>query len=446
MAAVIAPLLIMTSGSVNAPAAQTRPNIIFILMDDMGWRELGAYGNRFNETPNLDRLAASGLRFTQAYAAGPVCSPTRAAFMTGQYPARIGITNYLEVNDDHFLSPDYITINERLKSVGYVSALIGKWHLTGDYEKRRGAPQLHGFDQVIASETKYIGNGDYFHPYFFMPETPAREPGEYLTDRLNTEAVDFIKRNRERPFFLYLAHYAPHTALAAKPDVLRKYSRKPGAGKEQNNPALAAMLESVDEGVGRIMRTLDEFGLSENTLVVFTSDNGGEIGVTTNAPLRAGKKTLYEGGLRVPAIMRWPALIKPGTTSATPIMTVDYYPTFLEVADVRRDRRQAVDGVSLVPLFKGNGRLRRDTLYWHYPLAKPNSLESRSCGVIRHGDFKLIEFYDTGKVELYNLRNDVGEQRDLAPAMPGKVLKLHRMLDAWRKQVGTDLTPMRPDM
>ncbi len=445
----------MTSSSVNALPAQdtrprsadfARPNIIFILMDDMGWQELGSYGNRFNETPNLDRLAAEGLRFTQGYATAPVCSPTRAAFMTGQYPARIGITNYLEVNDERFLSPDYITINERLKSVGYVSALIGKWHLTGDYEKRRGAPQLHGFDQVIASETKYIGPGDYFHPYFFMPEMPAREPGEYLTDRLNSEAVDFIKRNRERPFFLYLAHYAVHTELAAKPDVVRKYERKPGAGKEQNNPVLAAMIESVDEGVGHIMHTLDELGLSENTLVIFTSDNGGEIGVTTNAPLRAGKSTLYEGGLREPVIMRWPARIKPGITEATPIITTDYYPTFLEVAGVPPDRKQALDGVSLVPLFKGSGRLQRDTLYWHYPLASPHFLGGRSCGAIRHGDFKLIEFYDTGKVELYNLRDDVGEQRDLAIAMPGKVSELRRMFHSWRKQVGTDLTPMRPDM
>lgn len=447
-------LLIMTSASVNALAAQdarlrsanlARPNIIFILIDDMGWRELGAYGNRFNETPNLDRLAAEGLRFTQGYATAPVCSPTRAAFMTGQYPARIGITNYLEINDEHFLSPDYITINKRLKSVGYVSALIGKWHLTGDYEKRRGAPQLHGFDQIIASETKYIGPGDYFHPYFFMPELPAREPGEYLTDRLNSEAVDFIKRNRERPFFLYIAHYAVHTELAAKPEVVRKYERKPGAGKEQNNPVLAAMIESIDEGVGHIMRTLDEFGLSENTLVVFTSDNGGEIGVTTNAPLRAGKSTLYEGGLREPVIMRWPARIKPGIIETTPIITIDYYPTFLEVAGVPPDQRQTIDGVSLVPLFKGNGRLRRDTLYWHYPLAKPHFLGGRSSGAIRHGDFKLIEFYDTGKVELYNLRNDVGEQRDLASAMPDKISELRQMLDTWRKQVGTDLTPMRPD-
>ncbi len=444
------------SDPLNAPAAQDghdlsanrtrRPNIIFILIDDLGWRELGAYGNHFNETPNIDRLASEGLLFTQAYSAAPVCSPTRAALMTGQYPARIGITNYLEINDEHFLSPDYTTIIKRLKSVGYVSALIGKWHLTGDYEKNRGAPQLHGFDEVIASEKKYIGDGDYFHPYFFLPEMPAREPGEYLTDRLHNEALDFIKRNREHPFFLYIAHYTVHTKLAAKPEILRKYERKPGASKEQNNPVLAAMIESIDEGIGHMMRTLDALGLSENTLLVFTSDNGGEIGVTTNAPLRAGKSTLYEGGLRVPAIMRWPAQIKPGTTDATPVITADYYPTLLEAAGVHDNQKQVVDGVSLVPLFKGNGELGRDTLYWHYPLAKPHFLGGRSCGVIRQGNFKLIEFYDTGKVELYDLLNDVSEQYDLAPKMPSKVSQLRRKFDAWRNQVGTDLTPMRLDI
>jgi len=443
------------SDSLNAPTAQPghdlsasrpRPNIIFILIDDLGWRELGVYGNRFNETPNLDRLASEGLLFTQAYSAAPVCSPTRAALMTGQYPARIGITNYLEINDEHFLSPDYTTIIKQLKSVGYVSALIGKWHLTGDYEKNRGAPQLHGFDEVIASEKKYIGDGDYFHPYFFMPDMPAREPGEYLTDRLHSEALDFIKRNQERPFFLYLAHYTVHTKLAAKPEILRKYERKPGAGKEQNNPVLAAMIESIDEGIGHMMRTLEALGLSENTLLVSTSDNGGEIGVTTNAPLRAGKSTLYEGGLRVPAIMRWPAQIKPGTTNATPVITADYYPTLLEAAGVHDDQKQVVDGVSLVPLFKGNGELERDTLYWHYPLAKPHFLGGRSCGVVRQGNFKLLEFYDTGKVELYDLLNDVSEQYDLAPVMPSKVSQLRRKFDAWRQQVGTDLTPMRLDI
>ncbi|MGH9902096.1 MAG: sulfatase-like hydrolase/transferase, partial [Pyrinomonadaceae bacterium] len=223
-----------------APARQRKvrpPNIIFILADDLGWRELGAYGNRFNETPHLDRLAADGVTFRQAYAAAPICSPSRAAFMTGQYPGRIGLTNYLEKDDRNYLKPEYATINELLGRAGYRTALIGKWHLTGDYEagpdkKGLGRPQLHGWDEVIASETVYIGPGDYFHPYFFMPELPQRAPEftgrkpdepEYLTDRLNAEAVEFIRRNRERPFFLYLSHYSVHTQLAGKPELLRKY-------------------------------------------------------------------------------------------------------------------------------------------------------------------------------------------------------------------------------
>lgn len=252
----------------------------------------------------------------QAYAAAPICSPTRAALLTGQYPGRTGITNYLEKRDKNYLKPSYSTLNEILAGAGYHSGLIGKWHLTGDYEagpdkKGLGRPQLHGWDEVIASETVYIGPGDYSYPYFFLPDLSQREPEftgrqpdepEYLTDRLNGEAVDFIKRNKARPFFLYLAHYSVHTQLAGKPELLRKYQKKPDAGANArgnyNHPMLAAMLESVDDGVGRIMQTLDELGLTDNTLVVFTSDNGGEFGVTTNAPLWAGKSTIYEGGLR----------------------------------------------------------------------------------------------------------------------------------------------------
>ncbi len=215
-------ILLLLAFSIQAVAGTRPPNIVFIMADDLGWRELGCYGNTFNETPHLDRLAKEGLRFTRSYSAAPVCSPTRAALMTGQHPARVGITDYLEKDDDHFLSPDYITLNERLKTAGYVSGLIGKWHLTGDYDRRRGEPNLHGWDEVIASETRYIAGGAYFHPYFFMPGLPAREPNEYLTDRLSQEAVDFITRHKDQPFFLYLSHYAPHTKLAGKPELVRK--------------------------------------------------------------------------------------------------------------------------------------------------------------------------------------------------------------------------------
>lgn len=420
-----------------------RPNIIFILADDLGWRELGSYGNRFNETPNLDRLARQGMRFTQGYASAPVCSPTRASFMTGQYPARVGITDYLDVHDVNFLSPSYVTINEPLKQVGYVSGLIGKWHLTGDYDKRRGAPQLHGWDEVIASETKYIANGDYFAPYFFLPDLKPRQPNEYLTDRLNQEAVDFIRRHKDQPFFLYLSHYAPHTKLEAKPELVQKYAAKPGAGKERNNPELAAMLESVDEGVGQIMQMLNELNLAEDTIIIFTSDNGGETGVTSNAPLRAGKSTLYEGGIREPLIIRYPRLVKAGTVCAAPVTSPDFYPTLLELAGAKRDARQVLDGKSFVSLLK-NGRGRgEETLYWHYPLAKPHFLGGRSAGAVRHGNYKLIEFYDTNKAELYDLASDMSEEKDLSSAMPRKVAELRSMLDAWRKRVGASMEPPR---
>ena len=419
------------------PPRPRRPNIIFILADDLGWRELGAYGNRFNETPHLDRLAGEGLRFTSAYASSPVCSPTRAALMTGQHPARVGITDYLDVRDHKHLSPSYTTLNEPLGRVGYETGLIGKWHLTGDYSVGRGAPERHGWDEVIASERKYIADGDYFAPYFFLPDLPARQPDEYLTDRLNAEAVEFIRRHKDGPFFLYLAHYSVHTKLEAKPELVRKYAAKPGAGKERNNPQLAAMLESIDDGVGQIMRTLDELKLAGDTLIVFTSDNGGETGVTSNAPLRAGKSTLYEGGIRGPLIMRYPKLIKPGGVSEAPVVTTDFYPTLLEIAGAPRDPEQALDGRSFAPLLREPRRARRETLYWYYPLAKPHFLGGRSSNAVREGDYKLIEFFDDGHVELYDLRRDLGEQRDLAGEMPGVAARLRRKLGEWRERTVT---------
>jgi len=428
-----------------ARKAAKQPNIILILADDLGYGALGSYGNRFNETPNLDHLAREGLRFTDAYASATVCSPTRAALMTGQHPARSGITNYLEGDDVKFLSPSYITLNERLKSAGYVTGLVGKWHLTGDYSKRRGAPQVHNWDEVILSETEHIKLGDYFAPYFFLPEVRAREPNEYLTDRLNFEAVEFIRRHQGEPFFLYLSHYAPHTNLAAKPDVVAKYERRPRAGKRKGkNPVLAAMLESIDDGVGMILRTLEELGLDDNTLVVFTSDNGGETNVTTNAPLRLGKSWLYEGGIRVPLVMRYPAGIRAGTVSHAPVVTHDWYPTFMDLAGVRARDNQPFDGANLTPLFTGRDQLERDTLYWHYPLAEPHFLGGRSAAAMRHEDWKLIEFLDTGEMELYNLTEDIGETKNLAQEMPEKVTELHGMMKDWRQWIGASMDPMRP--
>ncbi|WP_420149298.1 sulfatase [Spirosoma sp.] len=415
------------------------PNIIIILADDLGWSELGCYRNRdegahFNETPHLDRLAGAGMRFTQAYATAPVCTPTRIALMTGQHPARVGITDYLDAKDEKFLSPDYVTLNEQLQKAGYHSGLIGKWHLTGDYTKKKGEPAKHGWDEVICSETGYIANGDYFHPYFFMPDVPAKTEGEYLTDRLNAEAIDFIKRNQAKPFFLYLSHYAVHTKLAGKPGNVAKYKQKPGAGTNRNNPELAAMLESIDEGVGQIVATLNELNLTNNTLILFTSDNGGESNVTSNAPLRGGKSELYEGGIREPFIACWPGVIKPGAVSTQVINTLDVYPTLLELASVKPATNLVLDGLSVAPLLIGTRPTTSRTLYWHYPLPKPHFLGGRSAGAIRSGDFKLIEYFDNGQIQLFNLADDVGEQTDLSEKLPAKRTELLTQLRAWRQK------------
>ena len=423
------------------------PNIVFVLADDLGWAELGCYGNKFNETPNLDTLARQGMRFTDAYAAAPVCSPFRAALMTGHWPARVGITDYLRPNDAKHLSTDYVTIAEALKQAGYTTGIIGKWHLTG-YAKhgaKEFPPNVHGFDEVIVSENRGIGGGSYFHPYHFNREIEQRiEPKEYLVDRCNLEAVEFIERHKNERFFLYLSHYAVHTRLVGREDLVAKYEKKAGAGESnrarKNNPHLAAQIESIDEGVGMIMAALDELALAENTVLIFTSDNGGEDRVTSNAPLRAGKSTLYEGGIREPLIVRWPGVAAPGSVCAAPMSTVDFYPTFLGIAGSKAPKDHILDGVSLLPLLKGKkSKLKRDTLFWHYPLAKPHFLGGRSGGAIRDGDWKLIEFFDDDRIELYNLADDVSEKNNLAEKMPTKAGELRKRLAKWREEVGAKI-------
>jgi arylsulfatase A-like enzyme len=424
-----------------------KPNIIFILADDLGWAELGCYGNKFNETPNLDKMASRGMRFTQAYAAAPVCSPYRAALMTGQYPARIGITDYLRPNDPKHLSIDYVTIAEMLRQAGYSTGIIGKWHLTGyaNHGAREISPDLQGFDEVMVSENRGIGGGSYFHPYHFNREIQKRLPGkEFLVDRCNLEAIEFIDRHKDTPFFLYLSHYAVHTRLLGKDELVAKYENKPGAGKGNrarfNNPHLAAQLESIDEGVGMIMDKLDELGITDNTILVFTSDNGGEDRVTSNAPLRAGKSTLYEGGIREPLIIRWPKVVKPGCLCKTPMCNIDFYPTFCRITGCRPHKSQLLDGVSILPLLKNpKAKTSRNTFYWHYPLKKPHFLGGRSAGAIRKGNFKLIEFFDTGQMELYNLAEDISEQHNLAEDLPSKAAELQKLLAKWRIEVGAKI-------
>lgn len=420
--------------TVAAAAPVRRPNIIFILADDLGWGEPGCYGNTFNLTPNIDRLAREGVRFTNAYSAAPVCSPTRASIMTGQHPARVGITDYLRADDPNYLRPGPGSLPQGLQRAGYRTGLVGKWHLMGDYQARRGDPRLHGFDEVLCSETSYIGPGYYWHPYQHLAGLAAREPNEYLTDRLNREAVEFIGRNAAQPFFLYLAHYATHTTLDGKPGLVAKYRGRPGAGEKRNNPQLAAMLESVDSGIGLMLDELRRKNLERDTLVVFNSDNGGETNVTTNAHLRGGKSMVYEGGLRVPLVARWPGHIPAAGVCDEPVVSTDYYPTLLELGGGRAPEGHRLDGVSLAaPLLDPKARLKERDLCWYYPLEKDHFLGGKSAAAIRDARWKMIEFLQSGEKQLYDLQADPSETRDVAAANPRVVASLSTRLAAWRK-------------
>ena len=470
------PLLLSTLHALlphSAPARQ--PNIVFVLADDLGWAELGCYGNTFNETPNLDQLAKEGVRFTQAYAAAPVCSPYRAALLTGQHPARLNILDYLRPNSSNALPTSHVTLPEILKENGYRTGMVGKWHLTGykhhdaEFEVR---PMDHGFHFNTGSEVKGVGNGANFFPYVFrtqpiswvdLPENRLGQ-GEYLTDRLNWEALEFIERNKGKPFFLYLAHYAPHTILNGRPDLVEKYRKKhkPGPSTRKNcylctdnglpvescehwakphNPHLAAMLESIDDGIGQIDKKLEELGLAEDTIFIFSSDNGGESNVTSNAPLRGGKSQLYEGGIRVPFIVRWPnGKVPAGKVCKHPTSNQDVYPTLLEATNVQPNPDQTLDGRSILTSFQRPGsEACGRTLHWHYPLDKPHFLGGVSGGAIRKGDWKLIEHFAPDAPEpqeLFHLAKDPSETKNLASQHPEKVRELQTGISLWRKETG----------
>ncbi len=436
----LAALGLNPSQALTQNTEQRKPNIIFILADDLGWAELGCYGNTFNETPHLDRLARNGIRFDCAYAAAPVCSPYRASLMTGQYPARVGITDYLRPNDPKHLDEDLVTLPETFHNAGYKTGIIGKWHLTGykNHGAHESSPDKHGFDEVIISENRGISSGSYFFPYHFNREITKKIPGkEHLVDRSNLEALDFIERHQEEPFFLYLSHYAVHTKLDGKPELVQKYQNKPGAGKDHkakhNNPHLAAQLECIDQGVGDIVHKLRDLQLLDDTIIVFTSDNGGEDRVTTNHPLRAGKSTLYEGGVREPLIVHWPGNIKAGNVCQTPVCSIDFYPTLCDLAKTSIPKQHPLDGVSFSTLLKEpNNNFPERNLYWYYPLEKPHFLGGRSAGSIRSQNWKLIEFYDTNEIELYDLNKDIGEQHNLAKQNPNKSKELLKQLRTWR--------------
>ncbi len=439
-----------TVASAAAPSPDS-PNIILILADDLGWTDLGCFGSDLYETPHIDRLAREGMRFTQAYAACPVCSPTRAAMLTGLYPARLHVTNWIPGRTPpnpklnipgwtQYLPLETVTLAERFREAGYLTASIGKWHLGGEAYY----PEKHGFDINIAGSHDGHPKNGYFAPYKIktLPEGPA---GEYLTDRIGAEAVRFVEENRGRRFFLYLPHFAVHTPIQAHEEITRKYEKKIKPGMRHANAKYAAMLESMDATVGALRAALTKHGLAENTVIIFTSDNGGLVPQTSNAPLRLGKATAYEGGVRVPLIIHWPGRTKPGSESDTPSVSTDIFPTLLEIAGLPAVDGQGGDGVSLAPELLGAGKISREAIYWHYPhyqLYQENG--ATPFGAIRSGDYRLVEFYDDMRVELYNLRDDIGETRDLARSEPAIAAKLRARLHAWRKSVGAQMPAPNP--
>lgn len=462
--------LLLLFGLNAAPAEERPPNIVFFLADDLGYMDIGAYNARtFYETPHVDRLARQGMRFTNGYAANPVCSPTRYSLMTGKYPTRAGATNWFSgkrggrflpapLNDRMPL--EEITLAEALKSAGYQTAFIGKWHLgpTAEYW-----PENQGFDINVGGHDKGSPPGGYFAP-FRNPRMQDGAPGEHLTARLADEALKILSRFAEQPFLLYVSFHAVHTPLQAPPELVKKYQDKaarlaepgraefaeeeqvwPGAEPRrvrtvQNHATYAAMVESMDTGIGRVLDKLEELGLADETVVCFMSDNGGlstsEGSPTSNLPLRGGKGWVYEGGIREPFLIKWPGVTQPGSVCDEPVISIDFYPTLLEIAGVAQPPAQISDGVSLVPLLKQAGSFAERPLFWHYP--HYSNQGGFPGGAVRVGPYKLIERYEDGQTHLYHLGDDAGEQRDLAADEPQRVQAMRQQLHAWYRAVGAE--------
>jgi len=455
-----------------------KPNIVFILIDDLGGRDITSYGSTFYETPNIDSIGAAGMTFTDGYAACPVCSPTRASIMTGKYPATVGVTNFIAgVERGRLLDVPYVkhlplsekTIAATLRDAGYQTWHVGKWHLGG----KPYWPEKHGFDINIAGCDWGMPGKGYFSPYG-MPTMSDGPEGEYLTDRLTDEAIKLIEKSDGRPFFLNLWHYTVHTPIQAKTEHIARFEQKakdlgldkidpfetgehfPCEHKKdkrvirrrlQSDPVYAAMIYSLDENVGRLLKAIDDAGQTDNTIVVFTSDNGGlataEGSPTCNAPFAEGKGWMYEGGTREPLLIRWPARIAAGSTCGVPVTSPDFYPTFLEAAGLALMPEQHTDGTSIMPLLQGADSLDRDAIYWHYPHYGNQGGTPGSS--IRMGDFKLIEFLEDNHIELYNLRDDVSEEHNMAGDTPGVASEMRQMLADWRERIGAQIPEHNPD-
>lgn len=494
-------------------------NVVFFLVDDLGWQDVGFNGSKFYETPNLDRLAKEGVRFTDAYAACHVCSPSRASILTGKYPARLQLSDWLPGRKNlpfqrlqnaptrQFLSHEENTLAETLRDNGYRTAIFGKWHLGEDADS--STPLQHGFQERMSEWNKGWPNKTYFSPYD-LPGLEDGPEGEYLTDRLTTEAIQYIERNKDQPFFLYVSHFAVHDPIQGRPDLVEKYKKKLAAMKKANGPPFilegnpdkphspsrdrlnaflndpqyagfsllpnqtvkikqqqdniifAAMVESMDESMGRILNKLKELKLEEKTIILFVSDNGGmsaanfgrptriidpakldEAFSTSNLPLRAGKGWLYEGGIRVPMFIKWPGHTPKKSVSHTPVITTDFYPTILDMLGLPLREKQHVDGISLTPLLQGDHKIDRDAIYWHFPHYSNHGLQSPG-GAIRSGDYKLLEYYENNTVQLFNLARDIGEQHDIAQVHPEIVKELRDKLHRWRASVGATMMPPNP--
>ena len=460
-------------------AALKRPNIILFYVDDLGWMDIGVQGSKFYETPNIDRLANEGVRYTQGYTPHPRCLPARYGVITGRFPARGGVPG----GKGH-LQPNDRTMAHSLRDGGYKTCFTGKWHLTGPHGEKN-LPQNMGFDVNIAAGAAGAPP-TYFFPYHKKPTSKMKpgweigldkeyvagledgKEGDYITDVITDKSIDFIEDNKDNPFFLYLSHYGVHTPFEAPERLVKKYRKKlktmtfegdkylpisgTGVGDElhhQNNAVYAAMIESVDESLGKIFQTLEKLGIAEDTIIAFTADNGGLSNrgavngqvsgrplATSNLPLRTGKGWLYEGGIREAFIVKWPGVTKPGFVNETDVVVgSDLYPTFLEMANLPFEPQNHVDGASIVPSLKGQKFERGKPVFWHSPASRPYSTGDTDSSAVRMGDYKLLEWYNANHVELYDLLKDIGEQMNLADKMPEKKAEMLKVLHEWRKKI-----------
>ncbi len=421
------------------------PNMVFILADDLGYSQLGCYGSSYYQTPNIDKLASHGIRFTNAYAACPVCSPTRASIMTGKYPARLHLTDFIAGNnrDDYplqqpdwqkFLPLEEITFAEILKKNGYKTALFGKWHLSPEKTPPASLPfnpDKQGFDETFVT---YKPSGNLTKPWQ-QPELDGHN-----VDTLTRLSIDFLERNKNNPFFLFVSHNTIHDPLMEKEETIKKYANLSGTEKAENHPVIAAMIERLDKSCGLIFNKIEDLGLEDNTVIIFFSDNGGRDKYAKQTPLRAGKGWLYEGGIREPLIVKWNGKIEPGLVSNSLTSSIDFFPTFLEIAGIRQIPEH-IDGISFLPVLYNPELTTRTKLFWHYPHYHSGS-GMVPASAVRHGNYKLIEWLEPtllnkpNQIELFDLENDIGEQINLCDSLPEKATALRKLLNEWKKNIG----------